>query len=203
MAQTTTTRFAIALCAFTASVAKAEPHPDDFVDVTTAIPDAVLDLRYASTDNFTGEKLYTHATCKLRRVVAEKLADAAKRLRAQHRRLLLWDCYRPSSVQQILWQHNPDPRFVADPKVGSVHSRGAAVDVGLVDSDGAPVVLPTAYDAATRDAFRDRALDGQHGAEARTLEAAMTAAGFVGLATEWWHFDLKSGKQFPLADDPL
>ncbi len=197
-------RLLVTLCTLAgAAAAYAEPRPDDFVDVAKAVPDAVLDLRYASTDNFTGEKLYAHATCKLRHVVADKLADAARRLRAHHRRLLLWDCYRPASVQQILWQHDPDPRFVADPKVGSVHSRGAAVDVGLVDLDGKPVVLPTAYDAATRDAFRDRALAGEHGAEARTLEAAMTAAGFVGLATEWWHFDFKSGKPFPLADDPL
>ena len=130
----------ITLCTLVASsAAHANPRPDDFVDVAAAIPDAVLDLRYASTDNFTGEKLYAHATCKLRRVVAEQLAEAAKRLRAQHRRLLLWDCYRPASVQQILWRHNPDPRFVADPKVGSVHSRGAAVDVGLVDLDGVAV----------------------------------------------------------------
>jgi len=208
---------AIAIAIAACAVAHAEPvvgttgsasslgpeRDDDFVDVVKLIPDAVLDIRYATPNNFMGEKVYPVARCKLRRAVAARLVDAAKRLREQDRRIVLWDCYRPASVQKILWKHLPDPRYVADPKVGSVHSRGAAVDIGVVDKAGKQVTLPTAYDAAGRDSHRDRALAGDRGAEARKLEAAMTQAGFVGLATEWWHFDAGDAAKYSLADDPL
>jgi D-alanyl-D-alanine dipeptidase len=185
------------------AAARADERADDLVDVAALVPDAVLDIRYATTDNFTGEKVYAEARCKLRRAVAQHLVEAAKLLRAQDRRLVLWDCYRPASVQKILWKHRPDARYVADPKIGSVHSRGAAVDIGLADKSGNPVAMPTAYDAASRDSHRDRALVGAKGAEARRLDAAMSKAGFVGLATEWWHFDDKAAGKYALADEPL
>ena len=180
------------------AIARADA-PDDFVAVDKAIPDAVIDLRYATADNFVGETLYPVAHCKLRRAVVERLARAAKALRAERRRLLVWDCYRPQSIQAILWKKVPDPRYVADPKVGSKHSRGAAIDVALVDLDGKPVELPTKFDDFTAAAHRDKALP--RSAEARRLAAAMTEAGFVGLPTEWWHFDAPDA--YPLSDEPL
>jgi D-alanyl-D-alanine dipeptidase len=185
------------------SVAHARPSPADLVDVTAVIPDAVLDLRYATKDNFTGATLYPRAVCKLRRAVAERLARAAKALRAHDRRLLIWDCYRPTSVQAELWKRVPDPRYVANPKDGSRHSRGAAVDVAVVDKDGAAVTLPTGFDDFSEAAHRDHALAGEHGAEARRLEAAMQEAGFVGLPTEWWHFDAPDASKYPLSDEAL
>lgn len=175
--------------------------PDDFVDVATVIPDAVLDLRYATDANVTGEVLYPVATCKLRHAVARRLAKAATILRAEHRRLLIWDCYRPTSIQARLWKRMPDPRYVADPKVGSRHGRGAAIDLAIVDDEGRPVVLPTAFDDFSKAAHRDRALVGTKGAEARRLAAAMKTAGFLGLPTEWWHFDAPG--TYPLSDAPL
>lgn len=177
--------------------------PSDFVDVTTVIPDAVLDIRYATEDNFTGKQVYPVARCKLRRSVATRLAKAAKTLRAKHRRLLIWDCYRPKSIQDIFWELVPDERYVANPKQGSRHSRGAAVDVGLVDEDGNAVVLPTKFDDFSEAAHRKKALRGERGAEARVLEAAMKAAGFVGMPTEWWHFDAPDATKFALSDEPL
>jgi len=178
-------------------------HDDDLVDVTTQIPDAVLDIRYATTNNFTGAVLYPQARCKLRRAVLARLVVAADDLRRQDRRLLVWDCYRPHSVQFELWKRVPDPRCVADPKLGSRHNHGAAVDVALVAADGSAVVLPTPYDDFTEAAHRDHALAGDDGAEARRLEAAMTKAGFIGLPTEWWHFDAPDATKYPISDDPL
>jgi D-alanyl-D-alanine dipeptidase len=175
----------------------------DFVDVTAVIPDAVIDMRYATADNFTKQKVYPAATCKLRRSVAARLAKAAKVLRKQGRRLLVWDCYRPTSVQEQFWKLVPDERYVANPAKGSRHSRGAAVDLGLVDKDGKPVTLPTAFDDFSEAAHRDKALKGEQGAEARRLEAAMKAAGFVGMPTEWWHFDAPDAAKFSLSNDPL
>ena len=177
--------------------------PDDFVDVAPLIPDAVLDLRYATEHNFTGKQVYPVAHCKLRRAVAAKLVAAAKALRAGDRRLLIYDCYRPSSIQAVFWKLVPDERYVANPKKGSRHSRGAAVDVGLVDKAGHAVVLPTEFDDFSEAAHRDHALKGEHGAEARRLEAAMQAAGFIGMPTEWWHFDDAAATTYPLSDEPL
>jgi len=186
-----------------AAVDAAPARPDDLVDVSAVIPDAVLDLRYATANNFTGAVLYPKAVCKLRRAVASRLAEAARALRAQHRRLLLWDCYRPSSIQERFWALVPDPRYVANPKVGSRHSRGAAVDVALVDAAGQPVVLPTKFDEFSEAAHRERALAGPTGAEARALATAMLAAGFLGMPTEWWHFDAPDSREYALSNEPL
>ncbi len=177
--------------------------PRDLVDVAQVIPDAVIDVRYATADNFTGAALYPAATCKLRRAVAARLAVAAKQLRKQHRRIVLWDCYRPTSIQEELWKRVPDPRYVADPKVGSRHSRGAAIDLALADEDGMLLAMPTGFDEFSAAAHRRRALRGAHGAEARRLDAAMRRAGFVGLPTEWWHYDAPDSANYPLSDQPL
>ena len=184
-------------------VAIADEKPDDFVDVTAVIPDAVIDIRYATKDNFVGEVLYPKAVCKLRRAVAARLATAAATLRKQRRRLLIWDCYRPLAIQKILWERVPDPRYVADPKEGSRHNRGAAVDVALVDKDGNALAMPTKYDDFSKAAHRKQALRGAKGAEAKRLERAMRAAGFVGMPTEWWHYDAPDFAKYAIADDPL
>lgn len=181
----------------------APPRADDFVDVAALIPDAVLDLRYATADNFTGAVLYPKAVCKLRRAVAARLAKAAEALRKQDRRLLLWDCYRPSSIQEKFWKLVPDSRYVANPKVGSRHSRGAAVDTALVDAGGKPVVLPTKFDEFSEAAHRARALAGPRGVEAKRLADAMTEAGFRGMPTEWWHFDAPDSADYALSNEPL
>ena len=173
------------------------------------IPDAVLDIRYATADNFTRAPLYPAARCLLRRDVAARLARAADALRAESRRLLLWDCYRPASVQRELWRRVPDTRYVAEPRFnadgtplsGSRHSRAAAVDIGLVAADGAAVTLPTAHDDFSPRAHRKRALPASE--EARRLDRAMTGAGFVGMPTEWWHYDAPDWASYPLLDQPL
>jgi D-alanyl-D-alanine dipeptidase len=175
----------------------------DIVDVSKIVPDAVLDLRYATEDNFTGEAVYPKGVCKLHRAVATRLARAAKILRAQKRRLVLWDCYRPSSIQEKFWKLVPDERYVANPKKGSRHSRGAAVDVALADKDGLLLAMPTAFDDFTEKAHRKNALAGAKGREAKRLEDAMTKAGFVGMPTEWWHFDAPDASKYAIANEPL
>jgi D-alanyl-D-alanine dipeptidase len=177
--------------------------PSDLVDVTTVIPDAVLDMRYATESNFTGKAVYPVARCKLRRSVATRLAKAAATLRKHDRRLLIWDCYRPKSIQDVFWKLVPDERYVANPKKGSRHSRGAAVDVGVVDKDGNAVTLPTAFDEFSEAAHRKLALAGEHGEEALQLERAMKAAGFIPMPTEWWHFDAPDAAKYPLSDEAL
>jgi D-alanyl-D-alanine dipeptidase len=188
-----------------ASVASAderrEERKDDWVDVSVAIPDAVIDLRYATEHNIAGEKLYPVARCLLRRGVAERLVRVADTLRAHDRRLLLWDCYRPTSVQPILWKALPDPSKVAPPAHGSDHSRGAAVDVSLADRDGTPIAMPTDHDDDTPAASRAHAR--KISAEARLLDDSMRGAGFKPLASEWWHFAAPDASRYALSDRAL
>jgi D-alanyl-D-alanine dipeptidase len=184
---------------------------DDWVDVAVAIPDAVIDMRYATAANFTGKQLYPIARCLLRRSVAVRLVRAAAVLRDRGRRVLLWDCYRPASLQRVLWERVRDPRYVAEPKFdragkpisGSRHSRGAAVDISLADRDGKPIAMPTEHDHFGVEAHRKRAVKGAAAAELAILDDAMLGAGFVGMPTEWWHYDAKDANRFPLADIAL
>lgn len=193
-----------------AAVDAAVAPPPGWVDVPSLIPDAVVDIRYATTANFTGVVLYPVARCWLRPDAAERLARAAAALRAQGFRLILWDCYRPASVQRALWAQVPDPRFVARPVFddvgrpvsGSVHSRGLAVDVGLADATGAVVPLPTAHDDFSA-AASGSAATGAARANHRALRAAMVGAGWKPLGSEWWHYEAAGARRAPLADEPL
>ena len=176
------------------------------VDVAARVPRAVLDLRYATADNFTGKVLYPSARCLLRREVAERLARAAARLERQGYRLRIYDCYRPLSVQRAMWEASPRPGFVGDPnRGGSLHNRGAAVDVGLSAMDGTELAMPTAFDAFERRAHVD-ATDGIP-SKARLrrdrLLAAMEAEAFIVNPREWWHYAARDARRFPVLDVPL
>ncbi len=181
------------------------------VDIATVEPGIQLDIRYATADNFTGKVIYPRARCLLRRAVAERLAAVHRALRRDGLGLRVWDCYRPFSAQKLLWERVPDGRYVARPVErggvpveGSKHNRGAAVDLTLVDADGAPLEMPTGYDDFTPAAHR-ATLGGSEAARAnaRRLEQAMVAEGFEPLATEWWHFDGPGWQEYPLSDQPL
>jgi D-alanyl-D-alanine dipeptidase len=177
---------------------------DGLVDVGASDPELLLDIRYASEDNFLGRAVYDAPRCLLVWDAAERLREAERRLRAEGYALVVWDCYRPRSVQYAMWEILPDPDYVADPDKGSRHNRGAAVDVGLRALDGREIVLPTAHDDFTPRAHRD-ATDLPAGAIAsrERLERAMIAAGWIPLPTEWWHFDAPGWERYPLRDDPL
>jgi D-alanyl-D-alanine dipeptidase len=184
----------------------AEPRAGALVDVREGVPDAVLDLRYATAENVLGRAVYPPGTrCLLRRDVALRLARAAARLRAEGLRLRLYDCYRPLSVQRELWRRMPRKGFVADPRFGSNHNRGAAVDVGLSTPEGAEAELPTAFDAFEPRARADAATGIPAAARANRdrLRAAMEAAGFRVNRAEWWHYDAPEARGAPILDLPF
>ena len=179
--------------------------PGELVDVARLIPDARLDIRYATAGNFTGRALYPVARCLLRADAAERLAKAAGALRARGYRLLIYDCYRPLSVQRELWRARPERGFVADPATGSHHNRAVAVDLSLADREGRPLEMPTGYDDFTPRA-RAWATEGIPPAARRhrdTLRAAMLEAGFTVNPLEWWHYDAPRPLEAPLLDRPL
>jgi D-alanyl-D-alanine dipeptidase len=174
------------------------------VDVLTVAPRVKLEIRYATAGNFTHQKLYAHARCLLQSDVARRLAEVAAELRPRGLGLRIYDCYRPLSVQRLMWSIKPDVDYVADPKVGSRHNRGAAVDLTLVDKRGRALPMPSDYDEFSVRAHRDFAGASDEARKNRALlEEVMGRHGFVGLPTEWWHFDAAEWQSYPLSDEPL
>lgn len=173
----------------------------DFVDVRVMIPGIIVDLKYAGTDNAFGEALYSSEKCLLRREVAIALKKVQERLEKRGLQLVIWDAYRPLSVQRKMWQKVSDERYVANPAKGSRHNRGAAVDVTLADSKGKLLHMPTDYDDFSEKAHRDYAgADTTAAKNAKLLEEVMASEGFIPLPTEWWHFDYVSWEKYPVLD---
>lgn len=180
-------------------------NPDEpLVEVVRIDPRIVIDIRYATEDNFMHRVLYPAPRCLLRESVARRLSRVQDDLAAEGLSLKVYDGYRPLSVQKLMWAVMPDERYVADPAKGSRHNRGAAVDVTLVDASSRDLEMPSAYDE-----FSERAHSRYGGGtpQARAnrdrLIRAMHRHGFRVLETEWWHFDAPGWKRYPVMDLPL
>jgi D-alanyl-D-alanine dipeptidase len=184
---------------------KQAPSNNDLVDVLTKIPNIVLDIRYATKNNFTRSIVYPQAKCYLRRNAAQALKKVQTELEKKHLGLKIFDAYRPYSAQQIFWNLCPDPRYVADPAKGSKHNRGSAVDLTLVDlKTKKELEMPSAFDDFTEKAHRTyNTMSPTAAKNCKLLEDCMVKYGFVPFATEWWHFDFKTWEQFDLLDVPF
>ncbi len=176
-----------------------------WVDVAKLDPTIALDLRYATANNFLKRKVYPSATCLLRRPVATRLLEAQKALLEKGYSLKLWDCYRPLSVQKKMWNIVHDDRYVADPKTGSRHNRGAAVDTTLVKKTGEAVEMPTEFDDFSEKADPDSKATWTPTAQVnyQILLEAMQSAGFMVLDSEWWHYDSTGWQQYPISNQPI
>jgi zinc D-Ala-D-Ala dipeptidase len=170
----------------------AEASKLELVDIRSIDSSIVVELRYASPNNFTGHALYPPETRALvRPEVAQRLAIAQQFLRRHRHGLKIWDAYRPRSVQVQLWRAAPRDVYVADPETanGSLHTWGVAVDVTLVNSRDQPVMMPTDFDEFTPAAMLIYRGANQHiQSNLALLQAAMGTAGFYGHFREWWHF---------------
>jgi zinc D-Ala-D-Ala dipeptidase len=174
------------------------------VDIRTVNRNIRLDIRYATTNNFLKRKLYTVAKCALRSSVAQKLALVQTDLEKIGLGLKVYDCYRPFSVTKQMWEFLPDPNYVANPARGSRHNRGAAVDLTLVDRTGKELEMPTPYDDFTKKAHRNyQGGSTQSRKNRQVLEDAMKKHGFIGITTEWWHFDSEDWQKFAILDISL
>jgi zinc D-Ala-D-Ala dipeptidase len=178
------------------------------VEIHTVVPDAVVDLRYATADNFTHERLYpTAARCWVHESMADGLRTAAAALRAEGYRLLFWDCYRPHAVQVRMFQIVPDPDFVARPtNFARSHEAGRSVDVTLVHTGGAPVDMGTGFDSFTPQAaaYATSGVSTPARRNRATLRTGMAAGGLSVYSGEWWHFDGPgAGDPRPILTAPL
>ena len=194
----------VSLCSIAATTAATKPSPYDLVEVRQVAPGIRCDLRYTTPDNVFGRRLSRKPRCLLRRGVAERLARVQRRLEREGYGLKIWDAYRPRSVQRVMWQIHPRGGYVGDPRRGSHHNRGAAVDLTLIRLDGGPLPMPTAYDH-----FGPRAHLGYSHLplgvrqnRARLLNA-MRAEGFLPYRREWWHYVAPDYRRYPMLDLPL
>jgi zinc D-Ala-D-Ala dipeptidase len=182
-----------------ASVRKAE-----LVELITLDPTIKLDVRYATSNNFVGRPLYKQERAFLQRPAAEALARAHRELKHYGYGLLIFDGYRPWRVTKLFWEVTPAAlkKFVANPRQGSRHNRGCAVDLSLYDlKTGKEIPMPSEYDEMT-----DRAYPSYTGGTAeqnRTrdlLKQEMEKQGFTVFSIEWWHFDYKDWREYAILD---
>jgi zinc D-Ala-D-Ala dipeptidase len=173
------------------------------IDLKKTVPGVILDLRYAGTNNFMKQKLYPSITTTyLRKPAADSLAAIQKILNEMGFGLKIFDAYRPYSITEKMWEPVKDDRYAADPKKGSGHNRGAAVDLTLINlktgkeldmGTGFDNFSDTAHHAFTNlpeDVLQNRLL----------LKKIMEQHGFKALDTEWWHYYLPNAKEFELMD---
>lgn len=163
-----------------------------FVDVRSVVPDAIVDLRYATANNFVGVQLYpADARCLVHESLAPGLATAAAALRAQGFTLVFWDCYRPHEVQVRMFAAVPDPAWVAKPGPYSrSHETGRSVDVTLAQG-GRLVDMGTGFDdfSPRATAYATEGVSALAQANRARLRTAMAAGGLTVYSGEWWHFD--------------
>lgn len=161
----------------------------------------VCDVRYATKNNFIKKQLYLNPIVFLHKKVAQRLIKVQKKLKRKGLGLKIWDGYRPLAVQWQMWKKLPDERYIADPRKGSFHNRGAAIDCTLVNNLVKELKMPTPFDEFSKRAHRNYPNSSKKVKEnLKTLERAMISERFIPLETEWWHFYDPDWKNYPILD---
>lgn len=163
---------------------------NQLIKIHDLIPDAIIQLKYLTNDNFLKEVLYDKPYDLLHVKTAQKLLIASNILKKQNYRLIIWDAYRPIEIQKKLWDIVSDERFVAPPERGSKHNFGVAVDVTLADLEGNELEMPSKFDdfSEKANAYTDQ-IPSEVLARLKVLQKAMIHAGFTIYKNEWWHFN--------------
>lgn len=174
----------------------------ELIDLEKFIPSLVLDIRYATTNNFTKEKIYTLAKAYARKPVAESLKKIQADLKAQGLGIKIFDAYRPYKATVRFYEVYKDTTYVASPYRGSRHNRGCALDLTLIDlKTGQELKMPTGYDSFSKEAWPTTPVKDPVARKNRTLLInAMEKHGFRVNSSEWWHFDFIGWKKFEVLD---
>ena len=174
----------------------------DLVEIVTLDPTIRLDIRYATKNNFLGRAVYKQARAFLQRPAAEALMRVNAALKQQGYGLVVFDGYRPWAVTKVFWDSTPEDKreFVANPSKGSRHNRGCAVDLTMFDlKTGQQVRMPGEYDEMTERSHINYQCATPEARRLRdTLRAAMEAEGFAVYEAEWWHYDYKDWREYPI-----
>jgi zinc D-Ala-D-Ala dipeptidase len=188
---------------YTAYMQSVKDNPlKELINLETYIPGIALDIRYATTNNFTGERIYDEAKAYARKPVADALKRIQADLSKEGLGLKIFDAYRPYRATVKFYEVYHDTTYVASPYRGSRHNRGCAVDLTLIDlKTGRELKMPTGYDAFTRDAWPSSPVTDPVARKNRQLLiAAMENHGFRVNSSEWWHFDFQGWKNYEVLD---
>ena len=174
------------------------------VEITPDTHDVQLDIAYATENNFTGAPVYARAGCFLHPEAEEKLRKVCCHVEALGYKVKIFDAFRPSEAQWKLWNHTPDPEFLADPRRGSPHSRGVAVDLNLTDANGTELEMGTGFDTFTPLSHHGNMEISPNAQRNRhLLMGIMTTAGWDFYRNEWWHYQLFDSRSYPLLSDSV
>lgn len=172
-----------------------------FVNLKDYSSDFIYDMRYATDNNFLKAQVYDCAECLIRYKTVKALIKANNAFMRKGFQIKLYDCYRPLDIQKRMWTIVSNPKYVADPSKGSIHNRGGAVDITLVNLDGKAVPMGTDFDffgiEASHKYFK---LPTDVISNRKFLKKIMTASGFQSFDSEWWHYNLKSGLKDPVSN---
>lgn len=184
-----------------------EFNPSDVADTTFVnlrdySNDFIYDMRYATDNNFLKAKVYDCPECYLRFKTVKALVKANEKFMKKGYRIKLFDCYRPLDIQKKMWTIVSNPEYVADPKKGSIHNRGGAVDITLVDEQGKELDMGTGFDHFGPEAAHDyENLPEEVRQNRKLLRNTMTGLGFRIFESEWWHYNLKrSARNFEVSN---
>lgn len=162
-----------------------------------------LDIRYATTNNFTGKLLYKKPACFLHPIAADALKKAIAIAAGAGLRLKIFDAFRPIEVQRALWQHSPNPEFLSNPETGNCpHCRGVAIDITLIDERNDELDMGTPFDAFTPLSHHGSVEIPMAARKNRLLLAGIMAlSGWDFYAKEWWHYQLFKPRDYPILSD--
>ena len=180
---------------------KIEVQDTSFVNLKEYSTDFVYDMKYATEDNFLKAKVYDCAECYLRLKTVKSLMKANAKFMKKGLKIKLYDCYRPLDIQKKMWTIVSNPIYVANPSKGSIHNRGGAVDISLVDKNGVELDMGTSFDYFGIEAshnnknFSKTILDNR-----KLLKRIMLRYKFQSFDSEWWHYNLKNAKVDPVSN---
>jgi len=176
----------------TENISEARISDTSFINIKTLSNDFILDLKYATEDNFLHQKVYECADCYLRKNTALALMKANQELIKKGFRIKLYDCYRPLDIQKKMWKILPGTNYVANPKKGSKHNRGAAVDLTLVDSLGNELDMGTKFDFFGPEAHHTYLKHSKEVLQNRKLlKETLAKYNFKSIYNEWWHYEYR------------
>ena len=172
-----------------------------FVNLKEYSDDFIYDMKYATENNFLKSKVYDCAECYLRLKTAKALIKANSKFMKLGYKIKLYDCYRPLDVQKKMWALVSNPNYVANPSKGSIHNRGGAVDITLVDGNGIELDMGTPFDFFGPEASHDYRNFSKEIIENRALfKKIMISVKFQSFDSEWWHYNLKNAKSDPISN---
>ncbi len=171
-------------------------------ELTEAHDGILIDIAYATSNNFTGEPVYKAGKCFLHKDAHKCLLEAVRLAAQLELRIKVFDAYRPTEAQEKLWAHTPDANFLAPPERGSPHSRGVAVDLTLIDKDGNELDMGTPFDEfdiLSHHGNTEVSVEAQR--NRHLLMGIMTTAGWDFYRNEWWHYQLFKSRDYALFSD--